>query len=83
MLSGVPKKEYWWLWLFFAWLFFSMGPGVMLASKPVFIGYFPLLFVWSLVFFVISLLLTFLLAYKVTFKDVPETFENEDEEGKV
>ncbi|MBZ4653953.1 MAG: hypothetical protein JG781_1292 [Peptococcaceae bacterium] len=78
MLSGVPKSERWWLWAFFLWIFFSLGPGLLLANKPAFIGYFPVLYVWSLAFWVISLILTYFLGYKLTFTNISDDIE----EGK-
>ena len=71
-MTGVPKNERWWFWAFFLWIFFALGPGLLLASKPVFIGYFPLLFVWSLGLFVVSLVLTYILGYKLSFTELPE-----------
>lgn len=79
MLTGVPRKERWWLWAFFIWIFLSLGPGLLMASKPVFIGYFPLLYVWSLAFFAVSLVLTYILGYKLTFTNVPEDVGDEDD----
>ena len=78
VLTGIPKQERWWLWAFFAWIFFSLGPGLMIANIPAFIGYFPVLFVWSLVFFGLSIILCYILAYKLSFTDVPEDFEITD-----
>lgn len=80
MLTGVPKNERWWLWAFFLWIFFALGPGLLLASKPIFIGYFPLLYVWSFAFWMLSLVLLYILGYRLTFTDVPDNLKAEDED---
>lgn len=79
MLTGVPKNERWAIWMVFIWVFFSLGPGLLIANVPAFIGYFPVLFVWSLAFFVISVIITYILAYKISFLNVPEDFEVTEE----
>ncbi|MFZ5946105.1 MAG: hypothetical protein ACOYVD_18615 [Bacillota bacterium] len=82
MITGVPKNERWWLWTFFIWIFFSLGPGLLLANKAAFIGYFPVLYVWSMAFWIISLVLTYYLGYKLSFTDIPENIEEGNEGGE-
>jgi hypothetical protein len=72
MLTGVPKNERWWLWAALLWIILSLGPGLELANKPVFIGLFPMLYVWSFTFYIISLILITILCYRMTFHKVPE-----------
>jgi hypothetical protein len=72
MFTGIPKKERWWLWAALLWIILSLGPGLELANKPVFIGLFPLLFVWSFCFYIISLVLIAILCYRISFHTVPE-----------
>jgi hypothetical protein len=81
MLTGVPKNERWFLWVFLAWVFFALGPGLQLASKPVFVGHFPLLYVYCIVMFIISLILCYILGYKLKMTDIPEDFLEAEEEG--
>jgi hypothetical protein len=79
MFTGVPQKERWWFWVFFAWIFFSLGPGLLLASKPVFIGYFPLLYVYCFVFWIISMVLCYIVGYKMKFTEMPEDIKPDNE----
>lgn len=82
MITGVTRKDRWWLWAFLAWIILSLGPGLLLANKPTFIGYFPLLFVWSVVFWIISLILVYVLGYKLPMTEVAEKFdESKQDEG--
>ncbi len=80
MLTGVPQKERWWLWAMLLWVILSLGPGLMLASFPVFIGPFPLLYVWSLAMYGFSLVLIYLLVYKISFHNVSEDIISEEDE---
>lgn len=83
MITGVPRKERWWFWAFLAWIILSLGPGLIIASKPTFIGYFPFLYVWSFGFWIISLVLCYILGYKLSLTDVPEKFDaDKDSEGR-
>ena len=72
VITGVPRKEYWWIWVFFIWVLLAAGPVLNLMSKPVWIGYFPLLYVWSLAMYAFSLVLILIECYKLTFHIVPE-----------
>jgi hypothetical protein len=80
MFSGLPKNERWWFWCALVWIFFSLGPGLLVASKPVYIGYFPLLYVWSFAFWIISLVLIYILAFKLDVAQVPEDIQPEESE---
>jgi hypothetical protein len=71
MISGVPKKERWWLWALAAWIICSLGPGLEIGNRAAYIGYFPVLYVWSFAFWLLSIVLAYCLAYKVHFHDVP------------
>lgn len=83
MISGIPKNERWFLWALFAWIFMCLGPGLQLASKPVFIGPFPLLYVYCVVFFIVGLWLCYMVGYKLSFTQMPEDIEiaSEEQEG--
>jgi hypothetical protein len=72
MITGVPKKERWWLWAALIWVILSLGPGLELANYPIFIGYFPLLYIWSVLFYIVSLILIAILCYRMKFHTVPE-----------
>jgi fatty acid desaturase len=72
MFSGIPAKERWWLWAALLWVILSLGPGLELVNKPVFVGLFPLLFVWSFAFYIVSLILLTILCYRMTFHTVSE-----------
>jgi hypothetical protein len=72
MFSGIPVKERWWLWVALLWVILSLGPGLELANKPVFIGLFPLLYIWSFSFYIISLILIVILCYRMSFHTVSE-----------
>ncbi|MDR3175737.1 MAG: hypothetical protein LBU06_04315 [Desulfovibrio sp.] len=80
MITGVPKKERWWLWAFAVWIFFSLGPGLEVGSQPVFFGYFPALYVWSFVFWLLAIGLACCLAYCVHFHDVPTDIKSIQDE---
>jgi len=80
MITGIPKNERWFLWALLAWILLALGPGLQLASKPVFIGYFPLLYVYSVVMFFIGLWLCYMAGYKLKFTVMPDDLENENEE---
>jgi len=79
MLTGIPKNERWFIWAFFAWIFFALGPGLQLASKPIWIGHLPLLYVYCIVMFLISLILCYVLGYKLKLANIQDTFEEEEE----
>ena len=70
MITGVPKKERWWLWALAIWIIFALGPGLEIANKHEFIGYFPVLYVWSVLMWLVSIVLAFFLAYKLKFHEV-------------
>lgn len=78
-LSGVQKKERWFIWALIVWILLAAGPRLLLASKPTFFGYFPALYVWSVVFWVVAIVLNIILSFKIDFVNVPETFEEEDQ----
>jgi hypothetical protein len=83
MITGVPKNERWWLWAALLWIILSLGPGLELVNKPIFIGYFPLLYLWSFAFYIISLILICILCYRIKFHTVPEDIKSiYDEEKK-
>lgn len=71
MITGVPKNERWWLWALALWIVLALGPGLEIANKPLYIGYFPLLYVWSVAMWIVSILLAAVLAYKMKFHEVP------------
>ena len=79
-ITGVPKNQRWWLVAFVTWVFFALGPGLSLGSQPFYIGYFPFLYVWSFVFWMISICLAAALAYKVNFHEVSEDIKPIHEE---
>jgi len=82
IITGVPQKEVWWLWALAVWIFFSLGPGLEFGSVPAYIGYFPVLYVWSVAFWLLSIVLALFLAFKVNFHEVPTDIEPITEEEK-
>lgn len=84
MLTGVPQHERWWLWALGVWIFFSLGPGLEIGSQATYIGYFPMLYVWSVLMWGCSIVLAYFLAFKLTFHEVPTdiiSIHDEQEQG--
>ncbi len=72
MITGVPKHERWWLWALALWIVLALGPGLELANTPSYIGYYPVLYVWCVAMWILSILLAAILAYKMKFHEVPD-----------
>ncbi|MDR1798077.1 MAG: hypothetical protein LBR44_11725 [Clostridiales Family XIII bacterium] len=71
-MSGIPKKEKWILWVLLIWILMAGGPGLVLFSKPEFIGYFPELYIYCIVMWIIAIVIHLFFVFKIKFWRVDE-----------
>jgi len=64
-MSGVPANEKWWFWGFIVFLLWSVGPGIEIFARPVFIGPLPMLYWHELASWIVSIWLCYMAGYKL------------------
>ena len=64
-MSGVPANEKWWFWAFIVFLLWSIGPGIEIFSRPVFIGPFPMIYWHEVASWLVITWLCWVAAYKL------------------
>jgi len=77
MLTGVKKGEKWVFWFLLVFMLLWVGPGLELFNKPIMVGAFPLLHVFSFGGWIILIILNYIIGYKL------ETFSVSDIEEEI
>lgn len=80
--SGISQREKWIGWAFLIWLLWAIGPGILIANHPVFIGPFPLMYIHALASWILSIVFCYLLGYKMKFTNMEDYEEQVIKEGE-